>query len=300
MTQPYGAKDRPDWRGQPWLTWLAMAAAVIVFVGIKLTPLDTTEDPTLRWGFQPAEVLWKGTWWPLLTSPFVHLAVFHIAFNLYWLFLLGSRMEKTVGPLRYLAFFALAAFVSSAAELAFSDQMGIGLSGVVYAIFGFMWPLRERYPEFREVVDDRTLKAFLFWMAICVPLTYLKIMNVANAAHVSGLVFGSLVAYGFGLKPKHLWATLSTVALVGLSFVPLLWMPWSRDWLATAAFEAHQAGRYPEAIRRYTQLIDKDPSNSWALFNRAVAFHRAGDPEKALADLKRARELDPTVTETNE
>src|SRR6266446_5053527 len=69
---------------------------------------------------------------------------------------------RTGGQLRTVAcVFVSAAFVSSGAEFAISDSTGIGASGVVYAIFGFMWMTRSHYPSFQKVVDVHTARWFI-------------------------------------------------------------------------------------------------------------------------------------------
>src|SRR5438105_15702725 len=100
------------------------------------------------------------------------------AVNAYLLWLLGSRLERAIGSLPFLGFFLVAACVSSSFQLAVSDSTGIGASGVVYAIFGFMWPTRHRYPRFNEVLDARTIQIFVIWLVGCVVATYLKVWNV--------------------------------------------------------------------------------------------------------------------------
>ena len=49
----------------------------------------------------------------------------------------GQPTANAIGPWKFLAFFVASALVSSSAQLAFSDDTGIGASGVVYAMFGF-------------------------------------------------------------------------------------------------------------------------------------------------------------------
>jgi Uncharacterized membrane protein (homolog of Drosophila rhomboid) len=288
-------KSRPEWIQQPWVTWLCLAACVIVFIGIKVDDFAHPNEAVRRWGAPGSEAIWNGAWWGLITSAFVHLQPLHIFFNLYWLYLLGTRMEQVVGSFRYLAFVLLSAVVSSSAQLAFSESTGIGISGVLYAIFGFCLFARERHLVLREILTDSTIKTLLFWLVLCVVLTQLNLLNVANAAHVGGLVFGSAVAYGFALREKRWWAQAATVALIGLAAVPAVWMPWSSDWLAVRAHQAHTADRYTEAEMYYTKFLEKNPNSAQAYLGRGLARLAQNQNEAGEADLKRARELDPTI-----
>src|SRR5690242_9171619 len=111
--------------------------------------------------------------------------------NMYWLWVLGTRMERAIGSTRFLAFVVASAFVGSCVQLAVSDTTGIGASGIVYAIFGFMWISRQQFPQFNEVLNQQTIKLFVLWLFGCLAATYLDIWNVGNGAHFAGLLFGA-------------------------------------------------------------------------------------------------------------
>ncbi|MFT5198383.1 MAG: rhomboid protease GluP [Planctomycetota bacterium] len=154
------------------------------------------------------------------------------------------------------------------AEFAQSDQTGIGASGVVYTIFGYMWVARSRRPEFREVVDDRTVRLLVGCLFLCVPLTLLNWLPVANAAHSGGIPFGMGAAAFFALRYRQPLLSGALLLLFSLPSVTLFWCPWSPSWLSERAYEAHNAGRPKEALRYYAELLEVDPENSWSYNNR--------------------------------
>ncbi len=284
-------------RAIPWVSCVAIVACIGIFLGLAIQGDYESWDTLSNFGYLPADSIWNGGYWALFTSVFVHLALWHVAFNVYWLWVLGSRLERTIGSLRFLAFFVISAFVSSSFQLAVSDDTGIGASGVVYAIFGFMWLTRHRYSHFKKVLDARTIQIIIIWLVGCVVATYLNVWSVGNAAHISGLLFGGAVAGAFVLrfKPRVMFASL--VALVVFSIVPLFWCPWSINWLGNKAYDAHAAQRYDVALDRYTQIISIDPDFAWAYVNRSYVYQALGESEKAEADLQKARELDPSIVE---
>jgi len=279
----------------PWISRLAILACIGIFLGLAAKSDYESWDTLSKFGYLPADSIWSGGYWALVTSALVHFALWHVAFNVYWLWVLGSRLERTIGSLPYLGFFVVSAFVSSSIQLAVSGATGIGASGVVYAIFGFMWPTRHRYSQFKEVLDARTIQIFVVWLVGCVIATHLKVWEVGNAAHVSGLLFGGAVAGSFALrhKPRLMFAGLA--ALVILSIVPLFWCPWSVTWLSHKAYSAHASERYDVVLDRYTQIIHIDADNAWAHLNRSYVYQALGETERAQADLQRARELDPSI-----
>ena len=188
------------------------------------------------------------------------------------------------------------AFVSSSMQLAVSDTMGIGASGFVYAMFGFMWGSRHRYALFNEVIDQRIIQWFLGWMVFCVAMNYAGIWNVGNTAHSSGLLFG-LAAAGasIGQTERRPLFAAGVGALILGAIVPLFWSPWSAGWLSQQAFEAHDRGRYAEALARYNQVLRIQPENAWAYLNRSFVHQSLHKPDLATADLEKARTLDPTI-----
>ena len=285
----------PDSGPRSWVSLLAVVACITIFLGLTVQDNYDSWEALAKFGYLPADSVWKGGYWALVTSAFVHFTFWHVTFNVCWLWVLGSRLERAIGSLPFLAFVVVSAWVSSSFQLAVSDTTGIGASGVVYAIFGFMWPTRNRYPQFNDVLNTQTIRIFLIWMAGCVVATYLDIWNVGNAAHISGLLFGGIVAGTFAVrfKPRLMFAGL--VAMVAFSIIPLFWCPWSVTWLSNKAFNAHLARRYDVAVDRYTQIIRIDPDNAWAYLNRSYVYQALGQPEEARTDLEKALGIDPSI-----
>jgi GlpG protein len=281
---------------RPWVTWLSVLLCVAVFLGLAMESDRDSWATMSKWGYRPAGEIWAGQYLALVSCAFVHFELWHLAFNLYWLWLLGKQMELAIGSAWYSLFFLVAAVISSTAELAVSDSTGIGASGVVYAIFGFMWIGRRRFPAFKTVLSLQTIKLFVIWLVGCVVATILNIWNVGNAAHFAGLVFGASAASCLvvGYRPRFMFVGLT--GLVALCLLPLFWCPWSGTWLGLRAYDAHKAGNYRLAIDYYDQVIRKDPKSAWAYANRGSAYESLNDVDRADADLKKAEELDSSYS----
>jgi rhomboid protease GluP len=291
---PGGAADLR--RGaRPWVTYAIMVLCIGIFLGVNSSKEPESWENLSKFGAPPSFSIWSGAWWALISSAFVHVALWHLAFNLYWLWALGSDMERAIGSLRYGAFVIGSAFVSSGCELAMSAETGIGASGVLYAIFGFMWLAKDRYPQFKEMVDSRTIAIFTIWLLGCIAATLAKVVPIANAAHVSGLAFGAGVAAAFVLRWRRRMVLAGIGVLTAIALVSLFWSPWPVNWLSFQAYKAHEAQDYPLALERYTQVITRDPTNVWAYENRSAVHAGLGNTEKAAADFQKARELDPSI-----
>src|ERR1700741_2361629 len=81
------------------------------------------------------------TAWALFTMTLVHSKppdIMHIVFNLMAFSVLGRLLETLYGSFRYAILLIVLASVASAAQIDVEHIVGIGLSGVIYGIFGFM------------------------------------------------------------------------------------------------------------------------------------------------------------------
>ncbi len=279
-----------------WVTQGAVALCLIIFVVLVEQDHHESWAVLSKFGYLPADAVWNGGYWALITSTFVHFEIWHVAFNVYWLWRLGSCLERAIGPLLYFIFFILAAFVSSSFQLAASGDIGIGASGVGYSLFGFMWITRCRYPCFNEVLGKRTVNLFIIWLFVCAIIARLNILNIGNVAHISGLLFGVSVASAFVLKIKRHFVSIALfVMLLVISVIPLFWCPWSTLWLSNKAYSAHVAKQYDVALNRYIQIIDIDPKNAWAYINRSFVYRALGQTQNAEADLESALKIDPSI-----
>ena len=288
------AQQPPAPHGKPWLTWLTGAACLTVFAGLRLSGPDPSEAVLAHWGAPSSPAIWHGAYWALVTSAFVHLAVWHIAFNLYWLWILGRVLEGAIGRLGWIALFLGAAIVSSGAELAAAGATGIGLSGVIYGFFGFLWAGRSKRPEFAAVATRQTVNLFLGWFVFCVVATRLGFWNVANAAHAGGLLFGLAAGWAFVVAPRAILPKAAVATLAAGALVPLFWCPWQFPWVAIKAYDAHVRGDYQAAVDGYLRAERFQEEPVWVLENLALAYANLGDP-KYFVTLEKLRRLDPAA-----
>jgi hypothetical protein len=105
-------------------------------------------------------------------------------------------LERRIGWLAYSLFFFLAAVVPVLSELLFQNY-GVGLSGVAFAIFGFLLPLRQFDARVKAAIPDSVVKWSFLWLLACVVVTYLGVIRIGNVAHFSGLGYGWLVGHVF-------------------------------------------------------------------------------------------------------
>jgi len=291
------AQENPFSNRGRLVTGLACVACSLVFIGLMQEPDPDSWNTLSRYGYLPAVAIWDGRYWALLSSVFVHRELVHFAFNVYWLWILGRALEREIGPLRFLAFFIGSAVVSSGIQLAVGGSTGIGASGVVYAIFGFLWMASDCIEAFKNTVTKRLIVTFLGWGVICILGTLLGTMNIGNAAHIGGLLFGAGVAMVFVRKRVRVMTAAGLVGLILIALVPLFWSPWSPDWTSKQAYDAHLRHDYVGAVIWYQRTIDLGGNTGWALENMARAYGSMGDQPRYEETLDRLRLRDSEAAE---
>ncbi len=190
------------------LIGLSLLGALLVYAEMRGLFFLLTFTPIAESGqsLVPLSVtLESGQWWRLLTPAFLHFGPFHVAFNALWLWELGRRLELGMGWPRYLLFVVFTGVAANVAQYFWSGPSNFGgMSGVVYALVGFIW-LRQKFaPERLYSVAPGLIVFMLVFLVIgLVGVVDIFIDGaVANGAHVGGLVAGMLLGFLSGIKAQ--------------------------------------------------------------------------------------------------
>lgn len=137
----------------------------------------------------------NGEIYRLFTSMFLHFGISHLMNNMLVLFVLGSRLERAVGKLRFLAVYLLggtaANIISMFLELKTGEySVSAGASGAVFAVMGAMIYIVLRN---RGRLEDLTVRQILIMAAFSLYFGFTS-TGVDNAAHVGGLLAGLILA----------------------------------------------------------------------------------------------------------
>ncbi|MDE1211358.1 rhomboid family intramembrane serine protease GlpG [Vibrio aestuarianus] len=136
--------------------------------------------------------------WRWFSHALLHFSVLHIVFNLLWWWQLGGDIEKKLGSFKLGQLFLLSAALSGAAQYWVEGANFGGLSGVVYALVGYLWMLDWRAPN----VGLQMPKPLIGFMLVWLVLGFIQpFMAIANSAHLAGLVAG--VALGLNDASRY-------------------------------------------------------------------------------------------------
>lgn len=213
---------------------------------------------------------WK--WWGMFSANLLHADFIHLAFNGVWLLRFGRALEHGLGRMRFLLFTVAAAWVSSAAELSWSGAPGIGLSGIVYAYFGYLVVNRRADHAYALALTKPIAVLFFVWLVACFALTYTGVLPVANFAHLGGLVVGLLCGRARDARPDAGMARVTLAAVAVLSFVPLFWLPSSMPWLQARAYRALVDGHYSAAVDLLEPALQRNPDDAATHYYLSLAY----------------------------
>ena len=150
---PYAASDTDDAEAiVPWTNIGLIALNFLVFF-YELAVGATGGDDALasfvqNYGLVPCEYTARCAitasapvplWITLFTSMFMHASWSHILGNMVYLFVFGNHVERSMGHVRYLAFYLLCGLGANALEIATavdSSLPGLGASGAIAGILG--------------------------------------------------------------------------------------------------------------------------------------------------------------------
>lgn len=255
--------------------------------------------------FENAEIR-RGQFWRLLTNVFPHVGVMHLVFNLYWLRILGTVVERVFGLAKTILLLALFAIGSNSLDFAF-DRGGVGLSGVGYGLFGLLWILSECDERFKGAIDKRTVQLFVGCFFICIATTLTHTFAVANVAHAAGGILGILVGFAISIPTRRLvFATsVATMVIFGIWGSTL-----GRPLVNLSGKAGYEEGKWgydalldgcnQDAIRWLKDAVKLQPKSVPDWFNLGIGYQRVGDLPAAMAAYERAHELDPQNPESTE
>ncbi len=175
--------------GKAPVTWAIALVCVLVY----LLSLSSYQLEVYLFTHFPEDSAQYADVWRFFSHAVVHLSFTHILFNLtYWL-IFATMIEKNNGSTKVLMLFVSIALISGIVQNFFSGPAFFGLSGVVYGVLGYVYVMsrfdrRQRY---------RLPGGFIYMLLVGIAVGFigpLVDLHFGNAAHISGLAVGILIA----------------------------------------------------------------------------------------------------------
>ncbi|MFQ3788411.1 rhomboid family intramembrane serine protease [Halomonas sp. A29] len=152
------------------------------------------------------DVLTSGQVWRLLSPAFIHFGWMHLIFNMMWLWYFGRQVETLQGSGRMLAILLVAGIGANLAQYATGTVLFGGMSGVDFALLGYVWLMSRRAPRSGFFVPQMLVVFMLGWMVFTMTdmAGAVGFGNVANEAHLGGLVVGLAMGWYYSGRARRL------------------------------------------------------------------------------------------------
>ena len=175
----------------------AIKILIIINVGMYLLQIITVSQLNMIRIFGlSAETIWPLIWQPI-TYMFMHGGVWHVAINMFVLWMFGTELETIWGKNEFLKYYFVTGIGSGIIWLLFNiggfNAILIGASGAIYGIlmaYGLMFPNRIVYVYFLFPVKVKWFVIFIGAIAFFSSMGTGS--NISHLTHLSGMLIGYL------------------------------------------------------------------------------------------------------------
>lgn len=159
----------------------------------------------------------NGEYYRLLTGAFVHGGVFHLLFNCYALYIIGSQLESFLGKTKFLIIYLFSALTGSLTSILFNVGPSVGASGAIFGLLGSLLYFGYHYRVYLGTVIRSQI----------IPLIIINLLigmlpGIDNWAHIGGLIGGALITIALGIKYKSSKFEITNGVLISIMFILFL------------------------------------------------------------------------------
>lgn len=139
-----------------------------------------------------------GEYYRLLTGIFLHANIFHLLFNMYALYVIGSQIESFMGKGKYIIIYLFSGLVGSLLSITLNNAPSVGASGAIFGLMGCLLYFGYHYRVYLgNVLKSQIIPLLLFNLVFGFIVT-----GIDNFAHIGGLIGGILITVSLGVKYK--------------------------------------------------------------------------------------------------
>lgn len=135
--------------------------------------------------------------WRLFTPVFLHFGILHLVFNMLMLWAFGRQLEIRDSGWTFLALVLVFGLSSNLAQYLVTGAEFGGMSGVVYGVVAYCWVSNRMGHQPLFNLPNALMGFMLGWLLLGYSnlLSWVGFGNMANAAHLAGLVAGMATAW---------------------------------------------------------------------------------------------------------
>lgn len=181
-------------------TLILVAANVLFYLCTSLIGksfIVTSGSALAVYGQYNYAILYRGYWWQLITSMFVHVNIAHLASNMFFLLIFGMRAEELFTDTEYYTIYLTSGLAGNLLSLIYlfypNAVTSAGASGAIFGLFGAVIIFIRRVVG--GSVTGAVLFAFLFFL-----ITLSASTNIY--AHFGGLLAGLAIGYSLARRRR--------------------------------------------------------------------------------------------------
>lgn len=204
--------------------WLKHCQLTLIFVFIISAYFFTclyfgeTQQQIRYWlGYRYYYQIRNGHCWGLLTNLLFHLNWLHFVGNFITLLLTGYWVEKYYGKIRFCYITLFGALLTPLPFIISHKGYVVGISGIIYTFWGILLSAQFFQKKLKVPILIHLILGVGFVVGFY--LKAFKIMNVANSAHVVGVLLGVFLAFLF--KPNEAYCIKTKKAVIEWSIAAL-------------------------------------------------------------------------------
>lgn len=177
---------------RPYITYALLVINAIIFFLVHWNPQLLNNLVLLK--------NINSEYYRIITAAFTHYDIFHLLFNMYALYVIGSQIESFFGKKKYMIIYIFSIITSGLMSITFMPNNGasLGASGAIFGLFGSLIYFGYHYRLYLGTV----LRSQVIPLIIFNLLLGFMITGVDNAAHIGGLIGGILISMACGVKYK--------------------------------------------------------------------------------------------------
>jgi len=176
---------------EPTVTYAIIAINVLVFIAEIATGaggFDATSGTVFRDGALFGPSVGTGEWYRIVTGGFLHAGFLHIAFNMYFVYFLGTLIEPAIGKVRFAVLYMVALLGGSLGALLFSfNSPTVGASGAAFGL------LVAGILLMRSRGVDPMQSGLVMTLVLNLGITFL-LPGISIGGHIGGIVAGGIAA----------------------------------------------------------------------------------------------------------
>lgn len=177
---------------KPIVTYTIIALCIIMFF---ISGLGYDNNLLFNLGALYGPYVRNGEIYRLITSMFLHAGIIHIVFNIYSLYIVGSKIEDFFGKWKYILIYLISGISGGLLSIMLNQEaLSVGASGAIFGLFGALLYFGYTYRGYIGTI----IKSQILPIVIYNLLMGFLISGIDNWAHIGGLVGGLITAYTLG------------------------------------------------------------------------------------------------------